>query len=281
MSYTTRLIADSMPAPASTPGSALGTPLDVDVEVIAPGPGPSMRPATVVEPVVEAAPLQSPSPPPPPAIPDEVESESTDWTKSDQLSVSSQRAPDRRDFEPAESVHADRPAVVAASPAPPSADVAVGQSRLALSASGTSLMSDTAVDRGLRVEPAEREPENPFDHANEGIPFRRLSGIDLVVVAHPADDRPSDAPELTPKAGATPPSSTVRLPERPKLDAREPEVEHLSLSIGSIEVIVDPPERPVAPVPVAPALPAPATSRAVADPIMQLRRQYVTWPDVD
>ena len=109
----------------------------------------------------------------------------------------------------------------------------------------------------------------------------RLSGTDLQVPAPAADDRADNRPRPVVTAPPSTSPTADRTSGRAETMGREPEVEHLSLSIGSIEVIVDPPERPITPAPVVAAPPAPVSSRAVADPIMRLRRQYVTWPDVD
>jgi hypothetical protein len=158
--------------------------------------------------------------------------------------------------------------------------VAVGPS-LSLPPMVSDSPAQMAVDQRREVQLAETGPRNPSDPVEEGIPFRRLSGIDLVVPARPAEDRSADGQGLAEMSAATPNPFTEHSLEGPDIAAREPEVEHLSLSIGSIEVVVDPPERPVAAAPAAAPPPVAVASRAVADPVMQLRRQYVTWPDVD
>jgi hypothetical protein len=137
---------------------------------------------------------------------------------------------------------------------------------------------DTSVLAAVRSFVAEPSVESSGD---EGVAWRRLSGTDLATGtgAVPAAAAPPVPEPLVP---ATPARSSDEAPARDAMPppGREPEMESVTLSIGSIEVIVDGGSAGMVPAPVI-AAPAVATARAIDDPIMRLRRQYVTWPDGD
>jgi len=114
----------------------------------------------------------------------------------------------------------------------------------------------------------------------EGVPWRRLTGTDLAAASADASIA-ADAPALNPHVLPATVRASDEGPTREPIPAprREPEMESVTLSIGSIEVIVDGGLGTV-PSPVM-VVPPPPAARRIDDPIMQMRRQYVTWPDGD
>jgi hypothetical protein len=104
-----------------------------------------------------------------------------------------------------------------------------------------------------------------FEWNKNPEPARPASGVTAPVDREEPADRLLGPPQPTP----APPVDLVAQ------NVEAPPTQTLSLSIGSIEVVVDTPATP-------PPLPPPAPTsppEPFDDPIGRLRRQYVTWPD--
>jgi hypothetical protein len=281
MSYATRLIADSAPVRRPTVAPTPVVPLEIDVDVLAPRSVTPARPGPPATPEAAGQALPFASRLPTAASPSDAGPDRLNRVRSGP--VGGWRAfDDRRSDAPRPEDRAATPAARDADPPGPSALPPVGPSAALPPAMAP--VSDPAIrlESTASVESELHRPDS-MDPPDQGVPFRRLAGIDSAVPARPADDRPGEVASSEPAAPrlAIPARSDDRGADRPEPVRREPEVERLTLSIGSIEVIVDPPERMAAPAPPLALPPAPASARAVADPIMRLRRQYVTWPDGD
>jgi hypothetical protein len=112
--------------------------------------------------------------------------------------------------------------------------------------------------------------------AEDAVPFRLLTTA-ASETGVPADDALASRPRRVPADLPSVPRRVSILEERPAGSARPLEPETVSVTIGTIEVVVDRPSEPLPPIQ-APVVPL-APSRPADDPIMQLRRQYVTWPE--
>jgi hypothetical protein len=274
MSYASRLIADSAAAPRPRPAAVPVSRLDVDVyeETRATLPATPRLGASM-----DAGPAHSPAPPPAvelagglPKVPER--------RPSDVVVSSAAASPEPPLARAANEVRA-APLALEAVALPPDSVTRDAAPAIPMAAAARPMLEaeEVAARPGHNVDPVPRLEQQAAD---EGIPSRRLSGIDLVVPAVAAPDARPLPPPLGPPVDVVAERRRDPLPwsERLATPAQEAELQSVSMSIGTIEVIVDAPPS-AGPPPVLAPLATPSAAAPIDDPIMRLRRQYVTWPD--
>jgi len=283
MSYLSRLIADSTPGPAGLRPTAGPARLDVDVlREVAARPAVALSQANSpsgFEPVAYArravstdGPARDSSANPPiplhrdvpiPTALPPLRTESPNPSSPAMAGLDPVR-------DPAPLVPEPDPAPLAPEPLDVAHEVVVvGRHEPALQTTGSPPES---------TDPTSHLPTDAEAHA---LAAPKLKDVEVAtqVIAPPRDDRPGEPPPAPAQlADAAPPLSSLDLlPE--DVVAERPELQQVSLSIGTIEVVVDAPSG--APPQLALLSPADGGRERPApdDPIMRLRRRYVTWPE--
>jgi hypothetical protein len=274
MSYLSRLIADSPPAPAGRRATSAPARLELDV----------LREAAV-RPAVAIPPADSPMGP-------ELRPFAPRPVPTGGLGL---------DPTPTVPIPIHRDVAFHGAPSPPRRepeDLArpggTGADRIAAALPATQPPSDLTRDVIAVVDPERASPAvGPSPSSADPI---RIMPVDATtissgrvewnetevatrVIAPPRDERSVDPPsEPAPLAEpARRPSGSLDVwQEAVDVDRRDQQV---SLSIGTIEVVVDAPSTPPPMLAPLPPVDAGRQPPALDDPIMRLRRHYVTWPE--
>ena len=276
MSYLSRLIADSAPGPAGLRPASAPARLDVDVlREVAIRPAVAMRPAE--------------SPATPEALPHSPRAVPTNGRERDappsglipihrDIEFRTAPPPSRREPDDPTRRRGTGPEPIGAPPLP-----------------AMSSASDRGHDVGTVVDakPETRAPGSSPSSADP-VPYQPVDAIQDA----PASPRWDDVEIATRVIAPTPDERAVESPHEParlpdaaagpvgSLDLRRedvvpdhPELQQVSLSIGTIEVVVDAPSAPPPQLAPLPPVDGGRARPAPDDPIMRLRRQYVTWPE--